>query len=447
MRILLFFALIIIAAGGYLAYFNKGEITINLSDAHQYDVAIIPLLLGCVALGLLMGLMGTLWSDTKGFFRRIGAKRRMKHSDRIRTLMLEADRERLAGRIQRAKDRYRKITKLDPEHTGAISALGDIARNAGAGKEAVELHRLAFRLDPEHPAHRLAMVDDYMSMGAYESAAQMIEPGLDEDGKNQSLLTRLRDCRVALREWDAAAEAQQRLMQSPMDGLDSRQEKARLNGYRYEAAMVQLGNGQTDLGRNGLNKLIREASNFSPAYISLADLLMREGKVQDALSLLRAGYEQTRDESFLPRIENILIVHLEDPREALRYFSSLVERDPKSLRLRYYLGHIYYRLEMIDDALHVLTQLEQQVDAFPELSELLGRINLKRGKVGEATVALADTEPRTNYACIHCRIPTAGWQAGCEACGSWGTIAPKLNLQPEEGPGTPETTILLPAPA
>ncbi len=447
MRILLFFALIIIAAGGYLAYFNKGQVSIALSDAHHFDVALVPLLLGCVSLGLLMGLIGTLWSDVKGYFTRMGAKRRTKQSERVVNLFLDAERERLAGRIQRAKDRYRKITKLDPEHTAAIAALGDIARAKGAGREAIDLHRLAFRLDPEHPAHRLSMVDDYISLGAFEGAAQMIDPGLSDDPKNQTLLMRLRDCRVALCEWDAAARAQERLMQSPMDGLDSRDEKDRLNGYRYEAAIAHLTEGQTEQARTALNKLIREAADFAPAYMSLADLLMREGKVEDALARLRAGYEQSRNESFLPRIENLLIVHLEDPREALRYFSSLVERDTKSLRLRYYLGRVYYRLEMIDDAIHILSQLEQQVDSFPELNELMGRISLKRGNVSDAARALADTGPTLTYACTHCGIPTPEWQAGCDRCDTWGGVAPKLHLQPEESPGTPQHTILLPAPA
>ncbi|MBI5136162.1 MAG: tetratricopeptide repeat protein [Nitrospirae bacterium] len=445
MRTLLFFALIIIGAGGYLAYFNDLSVTITLYTGRQFQAPLVPLLLGAVALGLLLGLAGTLWNDLTGFFFNLGNKRRKRLAERVRALFLAAEREFLAGRTLKAKDLYRKITKLDPEHVQAISRLGDIARAKDAIKEAITLHRLAMRLDPDNPAHRLSMVDDYLAMGAHESVAQLVEPGLADDPKNQTLLIHLRTARAALKEWDAAAEVQERLMRTPMDGLVSREEKEILNGYRLEAALDLIQTGQREQGRAALIRLVRESAGFAPGHMTLAEVQMREGKAREALVTLRHGYEQTRDESFLPPIESVLIAHLEDPREALRLFSALVEREPNNARLRYYLARVYYRLEMIDDTAHVITQLEQQISVpFPELAALTARVHLRRGRVAEALRTLGEPAPPLNYACSRCGATSDGWNARCGRCGGWGHISPTLSIGGEAT--EPTDTILLPAP-
>ena len=442
MRILLVFALIIIAAGGYLAYFNEGTATLTIAQDRQVEIGLVPLVLGAVTVGLAMGFLGTLWHDAVGFFTRIGSKRRRKHGEKIRTLFRAADRERLAGRTAKALELYKKVNKADPEHLPTIARMGDLARARGAAKDAISLHRLAFRLDPDDPAHRLALIEDQLSIGGYEAAVQLTEAGLDEDPKNQSLLARLRDSRAAQGEWDAAIAAQDRLTRTTMEGLDSHQEAARLTGLRYEGAMALINDGKGTQARHALNELIKGARTFAPAYMTLGELLHREGNTADALAAYREGYEQTRDESFLPPIENLFISHMEDPRQALRYFNALAERDPASLRLRFFLGRIYYRLEMIDDALHVFSQLEQEVDRFPELADMLGRINLRRGDLAEAMAAFSATGPALNYVCGECGLSPTGWAARCLGCGSWGRITPHLHIAARG-----EAKGLLPAPA
>lgn len=445
MRTLLVFALILVSAGGYLAYFNTEPVQITVAPERTYQVALGPLLLACVAVGLAMGIAGSLVRDARHAFHDMGVRRRQRQGDRIDALFHQAENERVAGRAGKARDLYRKVTKLNPEHVPAITRLGELAREAGAHKEAITLHRLAFRLDPDDPSLLLAMVDDYVAMEAYESAVQLLHPALEEDPKNQTFLIRLREVHAAAGEWREAADAQERLIHTPMYGLDSRVERDLLTGYRYEAAMALLADGKSEQGRSALSNLVRSHTTFSPAYMALGEALLREGRVDDALRIHHQGYEQTRNESFLPHIENLYIVHKEDPREALRVFTALVDRDPKSFRLRYYLGRIYYRLEMIDDAFHIFTQLEQQTEAFPEVQEMLGRIHLRRKHVDEALEALGETGPAAVYACAGCGHGTEGWQARCGACGAWGHVSPQLGVRPEQGMAA-ATPALLPAP-
>ncbi len=428
MRVLLFFALIVVGAGGYLAYFNDLTIQLTVYPEQVLDVPLVPLMLACIALGLAMGFLGTLLRDTQLIFQRFSSRRQDKHNARAQTLYLKGERARLAGRPDKAQEAYRKVTKINPEHVMAISRLGDLGRLKGGMKEALSLHRLAMRLEDSNPIHRLSLIDDYMQMEAFESAAQIAESGLEEDAKDQSLLVRLRNAREALGEWLNAAAVQQRLIHTSMDELDSHKEAERLSGYRFEAALQHLAEGQNDQGRSLLNVLVKEAPHFSPAYMALGELLVREDKTTEALALFQRAYDHTRDESFLQPIENLYIVHLEDPRETIRYFSGVAERDADNLNLRYYLGCIYYRLEMIDDALHIFTQLGQQTRHTPEMDEMLGRINLRQGAVQEALLAFGEASPPVPFVCSECEHPSDTWRSRCERCNRWGKCTPQLQI-------------------
>jgi len=446
MRTLLVLALVVLGGAGYLAYFNNGAVTLAYAQGRSIQLGMVPLLLACVALGLLMGLGGTALHDVRGFLGSLGRRRRARHAERVRHLLARAGNERLAGRVDKAQELYRRALKSAPEDLEAVTGLGDLLRQRGHPKEAIALHRLATRLAPGVGAYRLAVIDDYIAMESYERAAQQIETALGEDPRSQALLLRLRDLKVAASDWSGAANAQERLLKTPMDGLDSRTEAVRLTGLKYEAAVALGAEGRAAEAERALHELARESPDFAPAHMALGGLLFKSGGAKEALAAYQEGYEHTRNESFLPPIENLMIVHLEDPRGAVDYFTRLVDRDPKSLRLRYWLGRVHYRLEMIDDALHVLTQVEQAVTSFPELSALLGRIHLRRGAVAEAMAALGEGSPKVAYACTACAAFAEGWAPRCPSCGRWGTVGPRLRVVRRE-PSAAGEPALLPAPA
>lgn len=446
MRTLLLLALLVIAGGGYIAYLNQGTVEVVYAPGRSLPLSLAPLLLACVALGLAMGMGGAVWHDLGRLFRRLGARRRARHGQRVHHLLAEAANERLAGRVDRAQELYHKVLRLEPENLAAVNGLGNLLRHKGAAREAIALHRLALRLAPERHAFRLAVIDDYIAMESYGSALQQIEAALKEEPKDQALLTRLREVRLIQGDWAGAAEAQDRLLKSPMDGLDSRTEAARLTGFRYEAAAGLLAQGHATQAREAFTALTREAPDFAPAYMALGGLQLREGNRREALATYQSGYEHTRDASLLPPVENLLIVHLEDPRGAIDYFTRLVDRDPKSPGPRYWLGRIYDRLEMIDDAEAVLAELEASAEGFPELRALLARLHLRRKAFAEALEVLGEGSPPLRYACRACRTPAEGWAARCEACGRWGTVAPALATGPGPEPA-PSAPPLLPAPA
>jgi lipopolysaccharide biosynthesis regulator YciM len=94
---------------------------------------------------------------------------------------------------------------------------------------------------------------------------------------------------------------------------------------------------------------------------------------------------------------------------------------------RFYLGKLYFRLEMLDDALSVLSSLEGRATHAPTLHYLLGRIHERRHQYREAALqyrlVIKETKlVQLSYQCRACGEATVEWIDRCPACGEWNSV-------------------------
>ena len=90
-------------------------------------------------------------------------------------LLLQAERELSAGRLDRAEITYRQVAEADPRNSIAVVGLARVALERGDEADALELGRRALTIDPENAAaHRL--VRRLEEVRAYRGPAA-IEPG------------------------------------------------------------------------------------------------------------------------------------------------------------------------------------------------------------------------------------------------------------------------------
>ena len=106
---------------------------------------------------------------------------------------------------------------------------------------------------------------------------------------------------------------------------------------------------------------------------------------------------------------------------------------------RFFLGRLYYRLEMHDEALRALAEIEERIESSPTYHYLLGRLREKSGDLHSALDAFKASLQEagvtaTEYSCAVCEARYESWSDRCSLCGSWGSI--DLDFE-EEGHGDP----------
>ena len=159
---------------------------------------------------------------------------------------------------------------------------------------------------------------------------------------------------------------------------------------------------------------------------SWASTLGVAGREEAALVTWRSGYRETGSPVFLHRIEDYLI-EVEQPARAIETLRQLIAEAENDLLPRFYLGRLYYRLEMHDEALKQLAAVEERIRSSPTFHYLVARIHERRGDLARAIESYSRCVRQlglgsAEYACRACGARSADWRDACAACGSWNAV-------------------------
>ncbi len=171
----------------------------------------------------------------------------------------------------------------------------------------------------------------------------------------------------------------------------------------------------------------------------LGEAELLEDDEAGALEEWRRGFVATGSPIFLQRFEDYFIEN-EEPARAIETLQKLIGDKERDLLVRFFLGRLYYRLEMLDESLRVLESLRERLDLSPTYHYLIGRIRQRRDDLPQAArhyqkALLRLRLPAARYLCAQCGAKHDEWQGRCSDCGAWGTIDLDLEdvqLTPEE---------------
>jgi hypothetical protein len=129
---------------------------------------------------------------------------------------------------------------------------------------------------------------------------------------------------------------------------------------------------------------------------------------------------------FLQRIEDHFIER-ENPLQAIETLHQVIGQSGDEVLPRFFLGRLYYRLEMHDEAYRALKGLEERVRTSQTYHYLMGRIHERRGEVKLALDryrrSLREAGVRqAEFVCGPCGARTAEWVDRCEVCGRWNAV-------------------------
>lgn len=428
LRLLLTVFLVIVASVLYDHFreLNPGSITLRFSAAngHEFSLASLVLLSMAVGAGLVTLIVGVRETTHAIVNWRSGRLRRRE--EKVTALHREGTNAFLSKRTAEAVGLFQKALALDPNHVDSLLWLGNICRTEKNFTEAIRVHRKARSIEDGNIEVLLALAKDLEGAKRFEEALQVLRDILKLDSANLTALMGKRDLYIRLASWSEALEVQHRLMKAHLSEADQRTESGVLVGLTYEVGRHLLERGQPDKARHYFRAAIKRDKQFLPAYIGLGEILIQEGKTRNAAEILEKVYAKTGNVILLHRLEE-LYLEMGEPGEIIRIFQSALQRDPHNPVLKFYLGKLYYRLEMVDEAYDLLSSLEGPQEQMADYHKIMANLYLRKQQMDLAVEELKKAlgfkkRVVVPYRCTRCQHESAEWSGRCGRCGSWNTF-------------------------
>lgn len=425
---LLITVFLIIAASliyGYLQELNPGSVIIRISPTEAFDLNPVSLVLLSMAFGALIVTVMVGVRETKHLILNWRNNRLHRREEKVGTLYREGTHAFLSKRTAEAIGLFEKTLALDPNHIDSLLWLGNIHRAERNYTEAIRLHRKARTIEERNAEVLLALAKDLEGAKRFEEALQALEDILRQDQGNLTALMRKRDLYVRLGKWSEALEIQHRFMKANLSEQEQRAEAKLLVGIMYEVGAQLLERGHPEKARHYFRGAIKRDKNFLPAYIGLGEILVREGKTKSAAEILEKVYTKTGNIILLHRLEE-LYLEIGDPGEIIRIYQEAFQRDSQNPVLKFYLGKLYYRLEMIDEAFDLLSTLEGPQDQMSDYHKIMANLYLRKQQMDAAVEELKKAlgfkkRVVVPYLCSQCHEESGEWAGRCRRCGSWNT--------------------------
>ncbi|MEZ5332225.1 MAG: tetratricopeptide repeat protein [Thermoanaerobaculia bacterium] len=340
------------------------------------------------------------------------------------------------GQWGRAAAELEAVQGDRPEDFDALLRYGQVLRRQERVEEALDVHRRASVLYPQSVAVLYELAADYAAHGEPAVAEQIEERILrDFPGHGLAALEARRRDAVETEAWTTALHLQERVEPLRTEGgvpLDEA-EAATRRGLAYQQGVALLEGGRPGEARRVFQGLLAATPGFLPAALALGETALVEGDDREALSQWRSGYQETGRPVFLQRIEDHFIEH-EDPLSAIETLHQISAEAPRAVLPRFFLGRLYHRLEMQEEALAVLRELSEPLASSASYHLLMARLHQRRGEPGRAVeaamaaLALVGVSA-SEYVCDTCETRYSTWRDRCSLCGCWGTVDLEVGVE------------------
>lgn len=175
-----------------------------------------------------------------------------------------------------------------------------------------------------------------------------------------------------------------------------------------------------------MKEILKDFPSFAPAYLEYSDMLKESGQEEEMIQILKTAFSHTKLSIFLQKLEDYFLLH-EMPEKAVEVLGEIVLNENHHVLARYFLGKLYYRLEMLNKAREIFKSLDGEVEFIPGLYYHLAKIYYRQDDMDTAYHYVKEMVQRSNvltfsYHCEHCEELTDNWTERCTQCGSIGTI-------------------------
>ncbi len=426
-KVSIFFFLVILLVIGFFGMENKDVVLIKVPFGSTYEVLkfVLVLLSTVVGAAVVLGLVFV--RDTKRVIDTMQLQKRQKKEAKIQEYYAKALNSILGNRDEDAKEALKDILKEDPEYTDALLRLGDIAFRNEEYSTSLGFYRNARDISPRNLQALLSMEAVLEKSGHSDSALKILEEILDIDGSNLTALYKKQAILEKKEKWDDLLSLQKTIIKLAQNDREKQREEKKQLGYKYEYGRASLENGEIEKAEKAFRTLLKMDVSFLPAYLGLAEVMVTKGEPEEAINFLEKSYDTLSSVIILARLEDLLI-SVGEPGRLLRFYRTALSRSPMDNGLKFMLGKLYSRLEMVDDAIQTLESIDINVYSNPEIFTVKGELFRKRNQTGRAmeefrTAAELKYPASVPYRCNACGITSPDWSGRCTGCGAWNTFA------------------------
>lgn len=426
----LILALVVAVSLAYLSSQNPELLKQRFQLTTQTSIPVYAALLGALLLGFLPAASILVTQSLKRDLARRRERRRSREVKSLKGTFRRARDFEADGQWGKAATELEGVLADKPEDFSSLLAYGTVLRHQGRPAEALEVHRRASVLYPRSVAVLYQLAEDYEVTGDVEVARQIRDRVLrDFPGRGLQILRRRRNGALGRRDWREAGKLQERveaLLEESGATVDLEREAGVATGLAYQTGVGHLESDRSEDAGQIFADILNDHPRFLPARIMLGEVALVRGRAAQAVDIWKEGFVETGSPIFLQRIEDHFI-EAGQPVEGIETLHRLGAEAGDDLLPKFFLGRMYARLEMHEEAIKSLEGLPDRVQSSPGFHALLGRLRARRGEMDRAVDSLLAcvTEAgiqSVQYACRVCRTTYSEWLDRCDVCGSWSSV-------------------------
>ncbi|OLB02366.1 MAG: hypothetical protein AUH08_03440 [Verrucomicrobia bacterium 13_2_20CM_54_12] len=277
------------------------------------------------------------------------------------------------GRFADASKQALKVLEQTPDNEDAIIALTEAARSK-EDIQAAEQHLEKYPKKDDVSFH-LASANLFLSSGDLAAAEKALRPALTVNPNSSAAHMALGDLYLLKKDQKQAGEEFKKAAElAPVRSMER---------LKYAAFMSAA--GDTAETRRISTEMTTQAPDYLPGWTLLAELAFKEGKYDEALSLLENVF--SREPQYIDghRLESEVLLAKGDTKKATEVLERLDQTYPDTPLIKYELARAYLKKNNMNQAKVVLDQAISINPNYAEAILLLADINLRSGH-GEAVI-------------------------------------------------------------
>ncbi len=402
-------------------YFNNTTVTVVLfkDRTEELPLWLLVFLSSLIGAGFLFVIY--MVRDTRRLFKKMQTQKAQKRAEKLQGLYLKALNEVHAGKDGSAKETLSSLLQIEPDYLPGLKVLADLSLKEGRLDEAEENYRKVLQVSRNDRDALYGLASVKFRQKKPEEALSLIDEVIKADKRDLSALYLKRQILESMKKWDELIE----LQRSILSLKDEPEERHYLQGYLYEAGMKAVEEEDPEKAKKLFKEALKQDHRFVPAHIGHAEAMLIEDRDRDAIHYLERAFRETGSLVFLARLEDLLLSQGE-PSKIIQIYEEALREKPADTALRFFLAKLYYRLQMLDDALETLDQIDDP-QGIPDIARLRVAIYLQRGdyqKAAEMLNSILDIKNtlRVPYCCSECGWIQTEWTGRCPFCGKWDTF-------------------------